>query len=460
MSNFSSNTVLLADKNKPILTKDDLFDRIINVRITVRDKVINDGKDVVVSTYTIRSDFEPVFVPNGANALMMGNTKAQNKYYIRKCIHKPSINFSLKRLTKNVGINLSVTISNFYIFNAEGSVVDWFNLKDKEISSFDVQIGYFGQFSHLAEESEFTWEKLTESFDNKEATYGVETIHSEVCWAALSGTPPKLALTLQGFVGIKLSNEDKKNKTRANSKINQAISQASLLVDKRIEDVKKGEEQSPASISYAEYLKDKYQVSEMGNSHLTEMEKLFHKLFKECLDIPIYMTYMVKHYDRRQSRIVDSSFSNLQATIDYVTKTFPKLKAVQLVDGSLFFCLEEELIANNQHLVDEMLEANKSAGKRGINVYDNKLPAVYSVSFAPTQTFVCPFFYFTNPFDYFYFESKYSTTDLVSYYAPSASGADTKQTQKFMIISQDIQFATVENINETTLTCIYIGDKK
>ena len=83
----------------------------------------------------------------------------------------------------------------------------------------------------------------------------------------------------------------------------------------------------------------------------------------------------------------------------------------------------------------------------------NMLPAVYNITTDALCTIVCPYFFYVNPFEVVKFRSRYALGGLVSYFA-NYNASD----EEFTIISQDISFATVEDINECSM--VAVGKKK
>jgi hypothetical protein len=77
------------------------------------------------------------------------------------------------------------------------------------------------------------------------------------------------------------------------------------------------------------------------------------------------------------------------------------------------------------------------------------LPCVYNINIDAMATIVCPFFTWLNPFQYFYFKTRYALSNTVSFYAnynPSV--------YKFFAINCLISFATVEDINEMQIMAV------
>ena len=68
---------------------------------------------------------------------------------------------------------------------------------------------------------------------------------------------------------------------------------------------------------------------------------------------------------------------------------------------------------------------------------------------------MCPFFAFLRPFQTLYFASRYSLTNALS----SLASYDTT-IYGFRALKMSLSFATVEDVNEVTITAVGIKDTK
>jgi hypothetical protein len=84
-----------------------------------------------------------------------------------------------------------------------------------------------------------------------------------------------------------------------------------------------------------------------------------------------------------------------------------------------------------------------------------ELPAVYNITSDALTTILCPFFWFLNPFDSIKFRSRYSLGGLTGYYADF-----TAKDQYFMMLWQDVTFATVEDLNDVQMVCCVLKNAK
>ena len=121
-------------------------------------------------------------------------------------------------------------------------------------------------------------------------------------------------------------------------------------------------------------------------------------------------------------------------------------------NGNLFLYHKDEV--KNVLEMTKGTELEKVYKDDTVSLYwQDKLPAVYNITTDALCTVVCPFFFFINPFQKFYFKSRYALGGLVSYYANFNATED-----EFYALWQTVSFATVEDINECTIVCT--GQKK
>ena len=128
---MSSN--FLPDKNKLSLTKDDLFDKIINLKLIVKRPVKGVSFGQEADAFIIRSDYEAVFPKQEITNVFRTGQFISNQYYIRKCAYKPSIKVQYKRLAKDTLVSLDIFVNNFIIFTSKGEAMATFNKTDYDL---------------------------------------------------------------------------------------------------------------------------------------------------------------------------------------------------------------------------------------------------------------------------------------------------------------------------------------
>lgn len=80
----------------------------------------------------------------------------------------------------------------------------------------------------------------------------------------------------------------------------------------------------------------------------------------------------------------------------------------------------------------------------------SRIPAVYNIAFDNALcTITCPFFFFLQPFQKFYFRYRYVTSSMVAYYLDQEN-----KELEFTAIWQSVSFATTENINDVQICCV------
>lgn len=472
-------SALLADKSKCELGALDIFDKVINLKLTVSEKDKN-GNWVEKEPYIIRSDYEMYF-PKLMNSVASGSFDGlvnEPACYIRKCTYKPSIKVQYKRVSMSTPVAIDIFINNFYMLDKSGKMIKSFNNETFQLTKVELAMGYFGQFAASMggkEASAVTIDQLFDFDADKLKGNGITLITmSDVSYVQTDKLPPDMTVHIHGFVGalysdrlqdlsvekglptdfediisketvINYNNMNKnKRKTILEETFYQAVTrnwvrEGSLPSDTTIklmnsenftvagvlsdDDAEKYGVQvyfSDGAKKFAEkYDEDKIQVDAEGN-----------KVIPEALKIPSASTAMEKA----------NAVKNTYALENFRITPIPS-------NGNLLVYLAEELTTPSK-----MLEGTAMAQmykKDTVELYwKNKLPAVYNITVDALCTIVCPFFFFLNPFQKFYFKSRYALGGLVSYYANFNAAED-----EFYALWQTVSFATVENVNECTIVC-------
>lgn len=447
-----SNTVpyFLLDTEKVKLTKDDIFDRVVNIRLTTDS-----------DTFVIRSDWE-VYRPDYIKNVTYGtSTSSNNKYYIRKCYMKPSIKVQYKRVSADTGIELDVFISNFYLMDKTGQIIHNFNNMDNPLKKLEIVMGYFGQFKVYEPSS--AEEMLTKGFVNDTASEtalaknGLMQLTSSVEYATVDKLPPDMTLHIHGYVGgftkqpvdtasfdgtyegiinlnNKLSNSSASNylediyfENITRKYLVDDTKKASLSLEEKTGKMSKSDAKqygyqvilSDYVVSLSPYIKEKFTKKDAdGNSVTTSADSVFNFANK--------MTLQQAFNALHKELSVDLSFAPL--------------------DDKTYFVYSRSEETNVLHSAKELVAHQKSTA---LNLaWKNKLPAVYNISTDALCTITCPFFYFVEPFSLLKFKSRYALSGLVSYWANYNSTEE-----NFYPLWQVVSFATVDDINENQLIC-------
>lgn len=471
MSNEKApNTALLADKNKCELGALDIFDKVINLKLTISEKDTN-GNWVEKEPYIIRSDYEMYF-PHLMNSVASGSFDGiiqKPVCYIRKCTYKPSIKVQYKRISMSTPIAVDIFINNFYMLDKSGKMIRSFNNETFQLTKVELAMGYFGQFAASMggkETSAITIEQLFDFGAEKLKGNGITLITmSDVNYVQTDKLPPDTTVHIHGFVGNLYSDKlqdlavgnglptDFESIIAKETVINYSKNKRSTMLEETFyqeitrywaregslpksttnslsntnifsdADADKYGVQvyfSEGAKKFAQgYDKDKVQIDADGN-----------KVIPNALKIPSANTAIEK------ANVIKNAYALDNLCITPIP-----------ANGNILVYLAEEQTASSKMLAGTPLE--QIYKKDTVELYwKNKLPAVYNITVDALCTIVCPFFFFLNPFQKFYFKSRYALGGIVSYYANFNATED-----EFYALWQTVSFATVEDVNECTIIC-------
>lgn len=457
-------TSLLADNLKAGvgavgLTKDDLFDRIINLKFYAGER-LPDGTNIVKDTYVIRSDWE-IYYPDQNNAVVRNKMQMNRDGYIRKCRMKPSIKVQYKQIATGTAIEIDIFVSNFFMLDSSGQMLMSFNNIGYPILKVEVQMGYWGQFSVAPK----TWDE----YNNFKSHDGAEVITCNVNYSQTDKLPPDSTLHIHGYVGncygspvhedkqplsiryVDLESELSRDKTKTliedycfqnvtrrflrtttfDSKQHPIIN-----VDKKLQRMDKiSAQQLGIKVFCTEALKEASKEAE-ENGTLTSSNTKSGKGEK----VNIFTAGL-------NSSSAIEALNSIKSVIG-IDCTFQALK-----DGNYIALLPSELddVESLAKAVHSALVSDTDAIKITSPLrIDGKsiLPAVYNITTDALCTITCPFFYFVDPFDVLEFKSRYALGGIVSYYANFNASEEL-----FYVLWATVSFATVEDINECQITC-------
>lgn len=457
MNNVTTN--LLADKNKAGLggiglTKDDLFDRIINLKFYAGER-LPDGTNNVKDTYVIRSDWE-IYYPDQNNALVHNRLKMSRDGYIRKCRMKPSIKVQYKQIATGTAIEIDIFVSNFFMLDSSGQMLMSFNNIGYPILKVEVQMGYWGQFAVAPK----TWDE----YNNFKSHDGAEVITCNVNYSQTDKLPPDATLHIHGYVGNCYGSPVTDDKQPLS--IRYVDLEKSLVRDKSktlIEDY--CFQNVTRRFLRTNTFDNKQHPIINVDSKLQRMDKIS----AEQLGIKVFCTEALKQASKEAEEngaLVSSSGSK----VDVFTAGLNSSSAIEalnsiksvigvdctfqaLKDGNYIALLPSELddVENLAKAVRSALASDVDAIKVTSPLrVDGKsiLPAVYNITTDALCTITCPFFYFVDPFDVLEFKSRYALGGIVSYYANFNASEEL-----FYVLWETVSFATVEDINECQITC-------
>lgn len=175
----------------------DIFDRVINVKLTTGVPKGEGGIIQKMDTYVIRSDYE-MYNPKIWDRVADGTLSTSSGWAVRKCVHKPSIKVQYKQVAEGTAIQIDIFISNFFMLTKDGRTLLQFNADDYPLQEVEVQMGYFGQFSKPFREAD-RLPTLAELYEMK-APEHVQTLICTVEYVQTDKLPPDSTLHIHGFV--------------------------------------------------------------------------------------------------------------------------------------------------------------------------------------------------------------------------------------------------------------------
>lgn len=471
MNNKAENSRLLYDKNKADLGSLDLFDKVINVKLTDAD-----GNE-----YLIRSDYE-MYYPNLTASIITPDTSGvsisqkNSKFYIRKCAYKPSLKVNYKRVSLSTPVSVDLYLSNFFMLDRSGKLLKTFNSITNRLVRVDIALGYFGQFKSLMQKGKAQDIQVEDlfNFDKDMLTsHGITVITmNNVVYVQTDKLPPDMTVHIHGYVGTYYSAKgiqdlagglpsNYEDILRENIIIQSdyTVSRGNTLFEEAcFEMITKNWVSGAVDLSKPELKEfaknvDKNNMIKVGS--MTDAQAMVYGL---QVHFSAGVHKLSAAYDEANGEAKIEKVKTANTAIEKLNNILAKVNFSKTVchtlipeDGSLFLYLEEEASTGDKLLTPKLLA---QYDKTSATVYwDNKLPAVYNITTDSLCTVSCPFFFLLNPFQKFYFKSAYALSGMVTYYANF-----TAEENEFYALWQTISFATVEDINECNIVCT--GKKK
>ena len=434
------NSYFLEDKNKLSLTKDDIFDRIINLKLLVRNT--NSTNPDKVDTYIIRSDYEAVFPKQTIHKAFQSGALTNDEYYIRKCTYKPSIKLQYDRKSKDTYVAIDILISNFIIFSPDGNAMATFNKADYDLVGVEVMLGYWGQFKNMPHGT------LQELFIFEPYFGADKIVMSNVEYVTVDKLAPDYTLHIHGYINQPLDTKPFVKTTEA------TYTSASAKKITLPPEASQGEIEG----IFKSCITDRYTLSYLTENAIGNIS-FIHKQVK------VYLSENMKNLEIK--RPIDSE-GNKQAVNLYfkeggtiesslnklIQKLFPRKDIRFFIrnDGNVEVFLVDDLTSVKKLKESFEMTMGDTIFER---VYRNQIPAVYNIDINEVAMIVCPFFAFIEPFQEVKFEARYNTSDVVAYYVNS-----TKNRNSFLAVSIKLSFATVEDVNEMQIYCLSESDTK
>lgn len=467
---MNENATFIKDEQKLNLTPNDLFDKIINLKITCYD--VNTGER---ESFVIRSDYEMIFPDS--DFPVDGNVMPylKNRCVIRRCSMKPSIKVQCKMVSKNTGINAEVYVSNFFMLTKDGKHLRSFNNSQFRIETVEIAMGYWGQF-RIGKESDYKVPTYDEFFEIKARNGADKITLTGAIVVTTDKLPPDSTLHIKGYVANIYSNP---------IAVAEGVTVESVS-KKPIASSGKGFDKILFDNITRRYLNKHYFTDGKGTDIVRRKNNI--KVSElETFGIPVFYdktTGMMSEADASEygtkvylsdgaknleiPKVKDSEGNEVTKQFYFesgwtIGQTIARITSFMSADLNFTFNKNGDVLiyltseANDPEslynsfftagMYNNTVLANKS-------LYDNKLPAVYNINVDAVATIVCPFFTFFEPFQHIEFASRYALTSTVSYFASYAPTV-----YSFMIINATISFATVDQVNEVQITAVSARDK-
>lgn len=463
------NATLIPDEQKTELSVNDMFDRIINLKLTCVDE------QGFTESFVVRSDYELIMPNYGSDPTKPTvpldgelSPKMQGKYIIRRCSQKPSIKVQYKMVTSNLGIAVDVFINNFFLLTKDGKHLRSFNSEKYKIESVEIAMGYWGQFrvrNRLDEVPTY------DEFFKIKAPYGADKLTlTGAIVVTTDKLPPDSMLHIKGYVADVYSNPiDVAEKESASNAINGnpiATSKESLedimfkCVTRRYLNLHyftdgKGSEipDTKKNIAVSDFVNYKVPISydkKTGMMFVPEAKQYGVKVYlsEEAKKVKLNPVIDSKGQEKPVSLVFENGWTVGQTIARIASYISGDLNFTYNLNGDVI--VYTSLETNDIKKLHDTLEKDKMYDNSTFKKkYDNKLPAVYNINVDAVATINCPFFTFFEPFQYIEFSSRYALTSLVSYFA-----SYDPTIYKFYMINASISFATVDEVNDVQITAI------
>jgi hypothetical protein len=458
------------------LTSRDFFDRIINLKFIRASK----------RTFTVRSDYEPVFHRDGTISF-------------KKCTQKPDIKVSYRQVSKTKSIEIEIEIKNFQLEGTDSIGQQWGNYTETTdadslivsaggdpVETCIIQMGYRAQFPDWTDESHK--DNIDQYYDlNNNAVVspgpdgGVkrpQQLVVNILAGYPTSYPPDRTLFFKGMIGsfeTGLRWEHKADDLAAGfgeANFPEGLSEieAYLLqyVTRRF--VRSGIVHKQKTKKTVSKIDGKKEYTYTQTVEINDDEEWSEITLGEngVMSIDDAKKYGIACHCSRRLRSVTANalygygltaehaailrpipptlFDDLQETvtaqINALQQHFPFLRWYLLNNGNYFFYHDKE--------TDEELWADTFVREQQENAVI--LPAVYDITPEGVRTIRCPFISWVNPTMTVLFRSRFSKGTFTGYFYPV-------KTRAFLVISSKVEFSTAGDENEMSLVCTDIADE-
>lgn len=333
----------------------------------------------------------------------------------------------------------------------DGNTIQTFSNKDNPLIQVEIMMGYFGQFQKTFDPKKATMDDyytLTPSVDLD------KIVMRNVEYVTIDKLPPDSTLHIHGYVGnVVEASLDKDNKTNTFAGIEASETTMDLnnktykeifetLITKRF--LRQGAINKIAGSKDTDTAKNLILVDGLLNDSDAKLYGIQVKMSKALEKLKVEAKEDGEGGTASNTIRIPAGSTSTQAMNKICSQIDAKLEWKVRNNGNFFVYLNSE---------DTDIEALSKTATEGIrNAFtarEGVLPAVINVNISAISTIVCPYFGFLEPFQYFYFKTRYALSNLVSYYASIDS-----RIYSFYALSLSVSFATVDDINEMTIRAV------
>jgi len=458
--------------------EDLVYGRVINVLFSRK----NGGK-----TFTIRSDYEPVFHKDGTMEFT-------------ECTQKPSMKLKYNQVSNNTAIEIELRVDALFIDReAVGEEID--STDGNPVMWMLIQVGYIGQFPDWRKfnstgDLERFYELNNNMVTSDVGVKGGSQILVQVLTAYPVSNPPERVWVFNGVVGT-LANglrwtHDIGSLTAGYGDPNfpGGLSEIEMLLYQWITRryVRAGVMHMSTEVEEKD-ADGKTKKDDKGNSVYTQVVTIkgYKKYFdntitdNEWTDLTLTTQGLMSFSDANTFGVICAcskslKLMSLHALFRYGTvggkasfvkaddNAFdtpmngigPQLQAIRahyqylrwymLTDGNIFFYHVND---RPEDIFSDPFVKTRQVSKGRV------LPAVYDITMSGMRTIQCPFFSFVNPMDTVFFQSRYHILDTTGFYYQPKKGMCA-----FLVILSELEFSTTGDENTMVLTCDDISTKE
>lgn len=450
-----------------------MFGRVINVKFLRKD----------LSSFCIRSDYEPVFHPDGTVNFV-------------PCNPKPAISISYNQVADTTAVSVQIKIQGLFIDREiAGEEID--SAAGNPVISAVVQLGYIDEFPR--------WDQVSGASDINDF-YDVNNNSLAGPGGALSGkqliiqilncypesNPPDRAWVFVGTVatldkGIRWDHSSNdlvpgyrnpnfpKNLSKIEMMLYQWITRRfirpgvqhiTLSTETTLPDKSIVTDTKIRVWNYNSYFGGKSNIFEYTDIEFDNVDGLLTPLDADALGIKCTCSealralssadiarYGVWQPDKEADvsalagvgagfQLFDEAQETVEAQLNAIKNHYSFLRWYMDMDGNLFFYMKN--LATDDLVKDPAIKAKQAAKVI-------KLAAVYDVTMSGMRIIRCPFRQLIDPMVTVLFVSRYRIIDTTgSFFQPS------KTHDAFLVILSAVEFSTVGDENMMTLTCVDI----